>query len=417
MLPLPESIIIMMKFGCRRPREPFRGLSPQGRGIPESRKGKMPKHLVFVGGGHAHLTALMRLRDTVRAGHRVTLIGPSRYHYYSGMGPGLLSGIYRPAEARFHVKKMAEDRGATFIEDRVVRVDPVRRTLALGSGAEIRYDAVSFNTGSEVPLDHLHPSGENVFPVKPIENLLVARKRILEAGPGKRLRVVVVGGGTAAVEMAANLGYLARETGGIGGITLVSRSNVLGDFPGKARALAREALDRWGVESIEGVAAETIADGAVRLENGAKIEGDLVFAAIGIRPSPLFRDSGLPTAEDGGLLVNDRLQCVECPELFGGGDCISLAGSPLARVGVYAVRQNRLLHRNLSAYLEGRPLQRFDPGGDYLLILNLGDRKGLFRRNEIVWSGRLAFRLKDYLDRRFMRKFQVSGELGESQEH
>jgi NADH dehydrogenase FAD-containing subunit len=376
----------------------------------------MPKHLVFVGGGHAHLTALISLRDTVRAGHRVTLIGPSPYHYYSGMGPGLLSGIYRPAEARFHVKKMAEDRGATFIEERVVLVDPLRRTLVLGSGAGIRYDAVSFNTGSEVPLDVLHPSGDNVFPVKPIENLLAARRKILEADLGKRLRVVVVGGGTAAVELAANLGHLARETGRIGRITLVSRSNVLGDFPEKARAQAREALARWGVESVEEVAAESIADGVVRLENGANLEGDMVFAAIGIRPSPLFRDSDLPTGEDGGLLVNDCLQCVDHPELFGGGDCISLAGSPLARVGVYAVRQNRLLHRNLLAFLEGRPLQRFDPGGDYLLILNLGDRRGLFRRKEIVWSGRLAFRLKDYLDRRFMRKFQVSGELGESRE-
>jgi NADH dehydrogenase FAD-containing subunit len=142
----------------------------------------------------------------------------------------------------------------------------------------------------------------------------------------------------------------------------------------------------------------------------------MVFVAIGIRPSPLFRNSGLPTGEDGGLLVNDCLQCVDHPELFGGGDCISLAGSPLARVGVYAVRQNRPLHRNLLAFLEGRALQRFDPGGDYLLILNLGDRRGLFRRKEIVWSGRLAFRLKEYLDRRFMRKFQVSGELRESRE-
>jgi NADH dehydrogenase FAD-containing subunit len=385
-------------------------------GVLESRKGKMPKHLVFVGGGHAHLTAMMGLRDTVRAGHRVTLIGPSRYHYYSGMGPGLLSGIYRPAEARFHVKKMAEDRGATFIEERVVLVDPVRRILVLGSGAEVRYDAVSFNTGSEVPLDLLHPSGENVYPVKPIENLLAARRKILAADLGKRLCVVVVGGGTAAVEIAANLGHLARETGRIGGITLVSRSNVLGDFPGKARARARGALARWGVESIEGVAAESIADGVVRLGNGADLEGDMVFVATGIRPSPLFRDSGLPTGEDGGLLVNDYLQCVDHPELFGGGDCISLAGSPLARVGVYAVRQNRPLHRNLLAFLEGRPLQRFDPGGDYLLILNLGDRNGLFRRKEIVWSGRLAFRLKDYLDRRFMRKFQVSGELREMRE-
>jgi len=374
----------------------------------------MPKHLVFVGGGHAHLTALMRLRDTVRAGHRVTLIGPSPYHYYSGMGPGLLSGIYRPAEARFHVKKMAQDRGATFLEDRVVLVDPVRRTLVLGSGAEVRYDAVSFNTGSGVPLDLLHPSGDNLFPVKPIENLLAARRKILEAGAGTRIRVVVVGGGPAGVEIAANLGHLGRETGRIGGITLVSRSPVLGDFPEKARAQARGALTRWGVVSIEGVAAKSVASGVVRLENGMRLEGDMVFVAVGITPSPLFRNSGLPTGEDGGMLVNDFLQCVDHPELFGGGDCISLAGSPLARVGVYAVRQNRPLHRNLLAFLEGRPLQRFDPGGDYLLILNLGDRTGLFRRKGIVWSGRLAFQLKNYLDTRFMRKFQVSGELRES---
>ena len=371
----------------------------------------MPKHLVLVGGGHAHLTALTSLRDTMRAGHRVTLVGPAPYHYYSGMGPGLLSGIYRPAEARFHVKKMAEDRGATFLEDRVVLVDPARRTLALGSGAEVRYDAVSFNTGSEVPSDLLHPSGENVFPVKPIENLLAARRKILEADAGTRIRAVVVGGGPAAVELAANLGHLARETGRIGGITLVSRSNVLDDFPAKARALARGALARWGVELVEGVAAESIADGAVRLENGAHLEGDMVFVATGIRPSRLFRDSGLPTGGDGGLLVNDRLQCVDHPELFGGGDCISLAGSPLARVGVYAVRQNRPLHRNLLAFLEGRPLHRFDPGGGYLLVLNLGDRRGLFRRKGIVCAGRLAFALKDRLDRGFMRRFQVSGEL------
>lgn len=376
----------------------------------------MAKHLVFVGGGHAHLTALTGLRDTVQAGHRVTLIGPSPYHYYSGMGPGLLSGVYRPAEARFHVKKLAEDRGATFIEDRVVLVDPGRRTLALGSGAEVRYDAVSFNTGSEVPMDLLDSTGADVFPVKPIENLLAARRKIREAGLGKRFRVIVVGGGSAAVEIAANLGHLGRDTGKVGGITLLSRSAVLGDFPEKARAQARGALARWGVETIEGIAVESIDNGGVRLEDGANLEGDMVFVAIGIRPSSLFRDSRLPTGKDGGLLVNDSLQCVDHPELFGGGDCVSLEGSPLARVGVYAVRQNRPLHRNLTAFLEGRPLQRFDPGGDYLLVLNLGDRMGLFRRKGIVWSGRLAFHLKDYLDTRFMRKFQVSGELRESRE-
>lgn len=82
------------------------------------------KHLVLVGGGHAHMTVLANVDSFTKAGHRVTLIGPSPYQYYSGMGPGLLSGIYRPRQARFHVRRMIEDRGGTCVEDRVTRIDP-----------------------------------------------------------------------------------------------------------------------------------------------------------------------------------------------------------------------------------------------------------------------------------------------------
>ena len=96
----------------------------------------MAKHLVLVGGGHAHLTVLLNLAKYIERGHRVTLIGPSPYHYYSGMGPGLLSGIYRPQDVRFHVKKMAEDRGATFLQDKVIKIDPGQRILNLQSGEQ-----------------------------------------------------------------------------------------------------------------------------------------------------------------------------------------------------------------------------------------------------------------------------------------
>ncbi len=370
----------------------------------------MAKHLVLAGGGHAHLTTMVGLREYVRAGHRVTLIGPSPHHYYSGMGPGLLSGTYRPAEVRFHVKKMVEDRGAAFLEDRVVRVDPHRSTLLLDSGREIRYDVASFNTGSGVPADIFDPQAENVFPVKPIENLLAARECVLDAPAGAGLRTVVVGGGPAGVETAAALGRLGRESGRIAGITLVSGSKVLEDYPAKARALALRSLARRGIEWLEETAAQSIGEGVVRLESGSDLPADMVFAAVGVKPSSLFLDSGLPTGRDGGLLVDEFLQCVGHPGLFGGGDCITHAGSPLARVGVYAVRQSRLLHQNLLAFLEGRPLRRFDPGGTYLTILNMGDGSGIFRRENLVWNGRFAFLLKDAIDRRFMRKFQVSGE-------
>jgi len=56
----------------------------------------MGKHLVLVGGGHAHLTVLLNLAMYVERGHSVTLIGPSPYHYYSGMGLGCSPGSIFP---------------------------------------------------------------------------------------------------------------------------------------------------------------------------------------------------------------------------------------------------------------------------------------------------------------------------------
>jgi NADH dehydrogenase FAD-containing subunit len=81
---------------------------------------------------------------------------------------------------------------------------------------------------------------------------------------------------------------------------------------------------------------------------------------------------------------------------------------------VHAVRQNPILHNNLSAALDGGEMKAYTPGEDYMLILNMGNDKGILFKNNLTWSGRLPFLLKDFIDRRFMRKFQVSGELGES---
>ena len=374
----------------------------------------MGKHLVFVGGGHAHLTALLNLRDYTKLNRKVSLISPSPYHYYSGMGPGMLSGIYRPEEIRFHIKKLAEDRGAPFIEDKVVRIDPVNRNLFLHSGKKISYDVVSFNTGSEIPVESLLTTPEeNVFPVKPITNLLQARRFILERLRKNALNMVVIGGGPGGVEISSNLWRLVKENGGDARIILIGGKRLLFESPDKARRLALSSLQKRDIEVIEGNYAKAIESRTIILSDGRSIAFDVALMAVGIRPSPLFRDSGLPTGGDGGLLVNPYLQSVVYPEIFGGGDCISLEGHPLAKVGVYAVKQNPTLYHNLMAALQGDEMKVFKPQGAFLLILNMGDGRGILWKKGWVWDGRLAFVLKDYIDRRFMRKFQVSREREE----
>jgi NADH dehydrogenase FAD-containing subunit len=375
----------------------------------------MGKHLVFAGGGHAHMTVMLRLNEYVERGHRVTLVSPSPYHYYSGMGPGLLGGIYRPQQIRFHIRKMVEKRGATFVEDRVVRVEPDRRRLLLASGETLDYDIASFNTGSGVPLAAVGGEGSDVVPVKPIHNLLAARRAILERLRSGPLELVVVGGGPAGVEMAGNLWRLVDEADGDASIVLLAGSRLLRHFPDKVRDLAQASLESRGIKVMEGPKAIRVAGRRVELSDGGLLPYDLAFVAIGVEPFPLFKDSGLPVGQDGGLLVNDRLQSTAWPELFGGGDCISLKGHPLDKVGVHAVRQNPILFHNLFAALEGRELISFEPQSHYLLIFNLGNRRGILVWKNLAWEGRAAFLLKDWIDRRFMGKFQVSGELTEGE--
>ena len=164
-------------------------------------------------------------------------------------------------------------------------------------------------------------------------------------------------------------------------------------------------------EVIEDNRVSEVKDRSVMLTDGRKLASDIVFMAVGVRPSPLFADSGLTTGPDGGLLVNQYLQAVSYPEIFGGGDCISFEPKPLAKVGVYAVRQNPILFNNLLCFMKEAPLEPFIPQKAVLLAFNMGDGTAVVQWHSLVFGGRIGFALKNYIDKTFMKNFQVSGEL------
>jgi NADH dehydrogenase FAD-containing subunit len=294
-------------------------------------------------------------------------------------------------------------------------MDPNRRLLFLASREEIPYDVVSFNTGSDVPMELLTSvSHDNIFPVKPVINLLKASQTILGVlREGRRPNFVVVGGGAAGLEITSNLWRLVHKAQGVGKITYIAGKRLMGEAPERVHDLAMNSFSKRGVEVIEGSYVKTLEREAVLLNDGRRLPADYIFLAVGIKPSSLFKDSGMPTERDGGLLVNTYLQSVAYPEIFGGGDCINLQGHDLAKVGVYAVRENPILYHNLRVALEGGTMKRFAPQKNFLLIFNMGNGKGIYWKKHWVWDGRLAFLLKDYIDRSFMKKFQVSGERKE----
>ncbi|HCY85679.1 MAG TPA: pyridine nucleotide-disulfide oxidoreductase [Desulfobacteraceae bacterium] len=375
----------------------------------------MSRHLILVGGGHAHMVTLEAIHDFTDKGFEVTVIAPADYHYYSGMGPGMLGGTYAPDDIRFATKNVVTSQGGIFLRDKVVRIDPDLRRVVTETGRELTYDVISFNAGSYVPVPAAGEDGstpDNLYTVKPIERLMAASKRLTDLFRQKDAVVSIVGGGPSGVEVAGNVWQLAKRTGPYTPkIRIFAGKGLMHRFDPRVKRRVRHTLEHRGMDIRETGYVKEVFQDHIRMNSGEQFPTDFTFMALGVTPSPIFTASGLPIGPDGGLLVNEFLQCPEHPEIFGGGDCIHFNPKSLDKVGVYAVRQNPILCHNLMAALEkpgaGNAFKSFDPGPDYLLIFNLGGGMGVLKKHGIVFGGRLAFKIKDYIDRRFIRRFQA----------
>jgi len=367
----------------------------------------MTKRLLLAGGGHAHMMLLARIGSLTTEGYEVTVVQPSNYHYYSGMGPGMLSGFYSADDIRFSTRFVVERQGGKFIRDKVMRIDAAGKFVELESGIRQEYDVLSCNTGSFVPFTDINGDNETIFSAKPIERLLEAQKKIVAACSKPALGINIVGGGAAAAEIAGNVHHLALKNGCPDvKVRIFAGSKLMKNNSPVIQRIVRNYFAKLNIVIDESGHVERIENSTIIMENGRSHTADFIFLATGVKPSPLFSASNLPTGPDGGLLVNEYLQCPDHPEIFGGGDCIYYQPRPLAKVGVYAVRENPVLLNNVVASLQGGMLQPFDPGGNFLAIFNLGGKYGALQKGSLYWGGKLSFTVKDYIDRKFMTKFQ-----------
>ncbi len=367
---------------------------------PKIRSGPRPR-IVLAGGGHAHLHTLRRTAELTRRGFDVTLIDTSPYLYYSGMATGVVSGVYTPEEDRINVRRLVEN-GGSFVEGRVRKVRAEDRALVLEDGRHVPYDVVSFNLGSTTSPEAA--ADNDVLPVKPVENAAKLNRRLSTWDGNGPVKLLVVGGGAAGCEVAANALALLERRGKGGEVTLVERGGrLLGGSPERARRIIEAYIEGHGARILTDAEVVSYDSGRARTADGGSLSYDLVVLAVGIEANgDAFGASGLPVGPCGGLWVDRALRSVADARIFGGGDAISYRGMGLPKLGVFAIRQGPVLYHNLQAVLRGEPLRAYEPQKRFLYVLNLGDGTGLAVYGPLVWSGRLAWRLKDYIDRRFI---------------
>jgi selenide,water dikinase len=365
------------------------------------------RHLILVGGGHAHVFVLRSLAMRRAPGLQVTLVSPASQATYSGMVPGVLAGQYDLSEAQIDVRALAARAGAAFVPDRVVRIDADRRVLALAERPPLTYDFLSLDIGSQpAAADRVEPDAPVVL-VKPIERAAAGIAAALAApAPAAGRRAVVIGAGAGGTEIAFALAARLRHEGK-GSVTVCDLAGrpVATRDASTSRAVER-ALAQHRITFRGGVDVTCVSRDGVTLASGELLPADLVVWATGAAGPALFADSGLPVDQRGFLQVGDDLRCAAHPEIFAAGDCATLSSHrDLAKAGVYAVRQGPVLAANLRSAARGGGLRTFRPQRHFLSLMNTGDGRGILSYRGFAVHGRSVWWLKDRIDRAFIRRY------------
>ena len=379
------------------------------------------KDVVLVGAGHSHVTVLRMFGMKPIPGVRFTLITREVHTPYSGMLPGLIAGLYGYDDAHIDTGPLARFAAARLYQDEMVDLDLANRRVICRDRPPVPYDLLSLNIGSTPNTGGVPGATEHAIPVKPIDGFLgrfeALMARTLERKG--RTRVALVGAGAGGVELllsverrlrneVARAGY---DPAGLSFVLVSDVPDILPSFPASFRARFHAILRDRNIAVVTGAPVGRVEAGRLMLDGRPAGEADEILWTTQAAPARWLATTGLPLDQDGFLKVDDRLRVVGHDDLFAAGDTISFAARKLPKSGVYAVRAGPVLADNIRRTLTGRPLQAFKPQRDALYLVSTGERYAVGTRNGLAFEGGWVWRWKDWIDRRFMRKFNELPEM------
>lgn len=363
------------------------------------------KKIILIGGGHAHALALLKLKKVrIPDMWQITLISRERFAPYSGMLPGYIAKTYAFEDLHIDLQRLAHDSGVTFLASTLERLRVDEKRLHLTNGESLDFDVLSLNTGAEPMLPQLDP-GLLSIGLKPLARAIeffAELDRKIASQPN--LRLAVIGGGAGGVEVALALRqrYGSRQM-----LCLLTRDkSVLQTFPVRVQNRVRRVLERAGIDVRTAVSVTSSRSTSLIFEDGCECPCDVAFFATGSAPSAWLADTGLAQGGDGFISINQYLQSTSHPFVFATGDVASFASRPLAKAGVYAVRQAPILAHNLIASMHAQPYLPYRPQSAILSLLNTQDGKASLSWRGLSLHASVCWWLKDFIDRRFMAQFK-----------
>ena len=343
-------------------------------------------HVLILGGGFGGVVAARALARTLRPEHRITLISDNRRFVFSPALVRLAFGECEISNISFDLREAMLSRRVQFVEGKVARIDPDRRTVqTIHSSFEgdIKYDYLLFALGRRLAtelapgfFEYAHHLLTPESAIKFGEAIRQFRSGHIVLGwcPESRLALPVY-------ETAFALSRYFEEKGYERAIKLTILSPEALEatgIEGIPVAALQSALATREIEFVRQFAISKIEEGSVVSDQGRRLEYDLLMLV------PPYRGAGAAvgtslTDEDHYLHVDEYMRVPGVDGTYAVGDCVSLPGP---KMGHMAVRQAEVAAENISAEINGS-----EPKAEYkheiMLVIDTGGADAIFLRKNV----------------------------------
>jgi selenide, water dikinase len=371
-------------------------------------------NIVLIGGGHSHSIFLKKFGMNPVRDINITLISPESLTPYSGMIPGLISGVYSEEECHIDIRHLCNFSNSKFIKDSVHNIDLINKYVMTHSTPPIHYDYLSIDIGITPDILNIDLS-KNIAPIKPISEFTKKLNNFSESihniiNP----KICIIGGGAGGIEIALSLHHKFSKAKKEVELFLIHKGqNIVESYRNSVRNKILNTLKNKNIQVIVNEKVSKITDKSdslnlskIHCESGNTYDSNFIVFTTHASPPKWISNVNIKKDKNGFILVNTFLQSTSNPEIFATGDIANIENYNIEKSGVYAVRQGSYLFSNLIALTQNQKLKHYIPQKYFLSLLSTGDNKAIAKRNYLSWGpSNFLWKWKDYIDKKFMNSF------------
>ncbi len=342
------------------------------------------KKIVILGGGFAGMYSALSIYKEVKNEVEITLINKTNHFLFTPMLHEVATGSLGHHNVVESIREIVYKKHIHFLEASVESINTEENVVHTSRG-DMSYDALVVALGATTNYFNTKGAAENTLSLKDLGDAIRIRNRIIarfeEAASEKNkekqkqlLSFVVVGGGATGVELAGEIAefagnmqkkYYSRECGmNTSRVTLIqAMPELLSAFEPASRAYALKILKRSGISVMLNTKVQEVTKEGVVLSDGTLLPSSTVIWTAGVQPNTVVATPGaLPLHASGRIQVDTAFEVEGIKNIFSVGDgaaVLSRDGKPYPMLAQVAVRQGRLIGKNIKHFLRREPLEHF----------------------------------------------------------